>query len=183
MTDTSPANTPNEAIQHTWRHSNGTNRPTPHNRERSVQNGGRGTSRFSPNRAPCVEVHRNLITFSPITLYNLGMAQKIVTIYTDDLTGEESQEAQSHTLSLDGITYEIDLGPDSYEQLLEAVGPFVRAGRKVGRPRAVVKRAPADRLNGDSTKIREWAKESGYTVNGRGRVPANIREAYERAHA
>lgn len=30
------------------------------------------------------------------------MAQKIVTAYTDGLTGEETEEAQKHTSSLDG---------------------------------------------------------------------------------
>ena len=63
------------------------------------------------------------------------MAQKIVTIYMDDLTGEETSEAATHTLSLDGVTYELDLAPDSYDRLLEAVAPFTRAGRKVARAR------------------------------------------------
>jgi hypothetical protein len=35
----------------------------------------------------------------------------------------------------------------------------------------------------DTAKIRAWAKEQGYDVNDRGRVPGNIREAYEKAHA
>ena len=40
------------------------------------------------------------------------------------------------------------------------------------------------RPNGDLriTKIRAWAKENGYEVNDRGRVPASIREAYEKAN-
>ncbi|SEC16664.1 Lsr2 family protein [Streptomyces sp. 2314.4] len=106
------------------------------------------------------------------------MAQKIVTIYTDDLTGEESSEAATHTIALDGVTYEIDLGPDSYDKLLEAVGPFLKAGRKTGRARKLRKGA----VSGDDTAvIRAWAKENGYQVNDRGRVPADIREAYQKA--
>ncbi|GHH80358.1 Lsr2 family protein [Streptomyces sulfonofaciens] len=107
------------------------------------------------------------------------MAQKIVTIYTDDLTGEESTEAATHTFALDGVTYEIDLSPDSYDQLLEALGPFVHAGRKTGKVRG--QRKPAPRAE-DTGAIRVWAKENGYDVNERGRVPANIREAYQKAH-
>ncbi|MGY4969595.1 histone-like nucleoid-structuring protein Lsr2 [Streptomyces nigrescens] len=107
------------------------------------------------------------------------MAQKIVTIYTDDLTGEESSEAATHTIALDGVTYEIDLGPDSYDKLLEAVGPFLQAGRKTGRARKPRLAA----VSGDDTAvIRAWAKENGYPVNDRGRVPADIREAYQKAH-
>ncbi|WP_326617712.1 Lsr2 family protein [Streptomyces decoyicus] len=105
------------------------------------------------------------------------MAQKIVTIYTDDLTGEESSEAATHTFSLDGVSYEIDLGPDSYEQMLEAFGPFIKASRKTGRVRKARKAAASD-----TAAIRAWAKEQGYQVNERGRVPADIREAYQKAH-
>lgn len=107
------------------------------------------------------------------------MAQKIVTIYTDDLTGEESSEAATHTIALDGVTYEIDLGPDSYDKLLEAVGPFLTAGRKTGRAR---KTRNAVVSSQDTAAIRAWAKEQGYQVNERGRVPADIREAYQKAH-
>jgi hypothetical protein len=34
----------------------------------------------------------------------------------------------------------------------------------------------------DTAKIRAWAKEKGYEVNDRGRVPATIREAYDKVH-
>lgn len=109
------------------------------------------------------------------------MAQKIVTIYTDDLTGEETREAATHTLVLDGITYEIDLGPDSYDKLLEAVAPFTTAGRKVGgRRRKNAARSAAGGAT-DTAAVRAWAKENGYEVNERGRVPTSIREAYENA--
>ncbi|MFD9812521.1 Lsr2 family protein [Streptomyces sp. NPDC059080] len=109
------------------------------------------------------------------------MAQKVITVITDDLTGEESSEAATHTIALDGVTYEIDLGPDSYDQLLDAMGPFLKAGRRTraGKARAG-KPAPAGRE--DTAKIRAWAKENGYNVNDRGRVPADIREAYAKAN-
>ncbi|MEU5428228.1 Lsr2 family protein [Streptomyces olivoreticuli] len=113
------------------------------------------------------------------------MAQKIVTIYTDDLTGEESQEAATHTFSLDGVAYEIDLGPDSYEQILTALSPFIGKGRKVGRLKSQggAKRQGGSRTSSqDAAKIRAWAKEQGYNVNDRGRVSAEIREAYDKAN-
>ncbi|MEU9120092.1 Lsr2 family protein [Streptomyces sp. NPDC048506] len=106
------------------------------------------------------------------------MAQKIVTIYTDDLTGEESPEAATHTISIDGVAYEIDLGPDSYDHLMEAMGRFLKAGRKTGRARKPRRAATS---GDDSAAIRTWARGSGYQVSDRGRVPAEIREAYEKA--
>ncbi|MEU2516742.1 histone-like nucleoid-structuring protein Lsr2 [Streptomyces syringium] len=107
--------------------------------------------------------------------------QKIVTIYTDDLTGDESAEAGTHVFSLDGVSYEIDLGPDSYDKLLEALAPFTKAGRRTGKVRKPVSRSTRGGSSKDTASIRSWAKENGYQVNDRGRVPADIREAYERA--
>ena len=47
---------------------------------------------------------------------------------------------------------------------------------------AAERRASAAGGSQDTAKIRAWAKENGYEVNDRGRVPANIREAYEKAN-
>ncbi|MEU9256554.1 Lsr2 family protein [Streptomyces sp. NPDC048270] len=110
------------------------------------------------------------------------MAQKIVTIYTDDLTGEETQEAATHILVLDGIEYEIDLAPDSYDRLLEAVAPFTSVGRRAGRVNRVKATASdASRTSGDTAEIRAWAKANGLQVNDRGRVPKDVRDAYNAA--
>ncbi|MEV5599156.1 Lsr2 family protein [Streptomyces sp. NPDC052496] len=114
------------------------------------------------------------------------MAQKIVTIYTDDLTGEESAEVATHSLAVDGIAYEVDLAPDSYDKLLEAIGPFLKAGRRTGRVKAGAagarKVSGSASGSGETAKIRAWAKENGYEVNERGRVSADIREAYQNAN-
>ncbi|MEV5875781.1 Lsr2 family protein [Streptomyces sp. NPDC052101] len=110
------------------------------------------------------------------------MAQKIVTIYTDDLTGEESTEAATHQIVIDGVAYEVDLGPDSYDKLMEAVSPFLKAGRRVRGSRG--KPSPSHQAGGkkDTAAIRAWAKEAGYEVSNRGRVPGEVREAYAKAH-
>ncbi|MEU6709412.1 histone-like nucleoid-structuring protein Lsr2 [Streptomyces wuyuanensis] len=110
------------------------------------------------------------------------MAQKQVTIFIDDMTGEETAEGATHTFVLNGVEYEIDLSPDSYDQMLEAFSPYLKAGRKVGRGKRGAK-AVRTRLDGPSTaEIREWAKTNGYEVNERGRVPSEVRAAYEAAH-
>lgn len=110
------------------------------------------------------------------------MAQKIVTIYTDDLTGEETHEAATHTFALNGVSYEIDLGPDFYEQMLEAFGLFIKAARKTGRAQGQAAKGSVKAAGEESARIRAWAKENGYEVNGRGRVPAEIRDAYHKVH-
>ncbi|MFE9570382.1 Lsr2 family protein [Streptomyces sp. NPDC006692] len=110
------------------------------------------------------------------------MAQKIVTIYTDDLTGEESAEAATHQVVIDGVAYEVDLGPDSYDKLMEAVGPFLKVGRRIRGSRAKAASPRQAAGASDTAAIRAWAKENGHNINERGRVPADIREAYEKAH-
>ncbi|MER6434625.1 Lsr2 family protein [Streptomyces sp900105245] len=110
------------------------------------------------------------------------MAQKVMTVYTDDLSGDESAEVQTHTFSLDGVNYEIDLVSENYDKLFEALAPFISSGRKIGRTRGAV-RSQARTPDGPSAEeLRIWARENNYEVNDRGRVPASIREAYVKAH-
>lgn len=108
------------------------------------------------------------------------MVQKMITIYTDDLTGKESPEITTHVFSLNGVGYEIDLAPDSYDELADALGRFIEAGRKTGGRTKSSKPRSADGPNAGD--MRAWAKENGYEVNERGRVPKDVREAYEAAN-
>jgi hypothetical protein len=108
------------------------------------------------------------------------MVQRTVTIYTDDLTGAEGEDVVTHAFSVDGVNYEIDLGPDGYQQLLDALGPFVGSGRKVGGARqSTVKRKRT--VGADAARVREWAKSQGIEVNARGRIPAHLVDKYEAA--
>ncbi|MFD5065708.1 Lsr2 family protein [Streptomyces sp. NPDC058394] len=110
------------------------------------------------------------------------MAQKIVTVYTDDLTGEESEEVQTHSFSLNGVKYEIDLMSENYDMLFAALAPFVEAGRKTGRTKTAgrPRKSSGDELT--AGELRAWARKNNYQINDRGRVPASIREAYQGAY-
>ncbi|MBM9504016.1 histone-like nucleoid-structuring protein Lsr2 [Actinacidiphila acididurans] len=117
------------------------------------------------------------------------MAQKVVTLYTDDLTGEESTEIDTYTILVNGAGVEIDLTPESHDRLMEALSPFLHAqgarrvrGTSTGAVRRTRGPATASPKGADSSAIRAWAKEQGYEVNDRGRVSATVREAYEKAH-
>lgn len=111
------------------------------------------------------------------------MAQKVQVLLLDDLSGGEADETV--TFALDGKTYEIDLSADNADKLRTALEPFVKAGRRAGgrggRGRGRVAATGGGPSSQDTAKIRAWAKDNGYEVNDRGRVPANIREAYEKA--
>jgi hypothetical protein len=111
------------------------------------------------------------------------MAQQIITKLIDDLTGKEADE--SLTFGLDGKTYEIDLTTANADKLREILKPYTEAGRKTGGKGGASGRgrgAAAKSSSEDTAAIRAWAKENGYEVNDRGRVPATIREAYAKAN-
>jgi hypothetical protein len=111
------------------------------------------------------------------------MAQKTIVLLTDDLSGGEADETM--TFGLDGKSYEIDLTTKNAEKLRKLLAPYTEAGRKTGgRATGSRGRAVTDKRNGqDTAAIRAWAKANGYDINERGRVPANIREAYEKTGA
>ncbi|TIC89227.1 Lsr2 family protein [Nocardioides sp. GY 10113] len=105
------------------------------------------------------------------------MAQKVNIILVDDIDGSEA--SQTVSFGIDGANYEIDLNDDNAAALREAVATYVGHARKVGR--ATGKRT-AKASDGPSAKeIRDWARSNGYEVPDRGRIPAEVREAFDAA--
>ncbi len=102
------------------------------------------------------------------------MAQKIQTLFIDDLDGSEADG--TIRFGLDGTDYEIDLNTQHAQALREALAPYVTAARRAGggarRPARGVRKALAGEPN--TTEVREWAKAQGIEVKDRGRVPAEL---------
>ncbi|TGB05722.1 Lsr2 family protein [Streptomyces sp. MZ04] len=111
------------------------------------------------------------------------MAQKVQVLLVDDLDGGEADETV--TFALDGKSYEIDLTTANADKLRGLLEPYLKGGRRTGgRGSAGRGKARAAATGGgqDTAAIRAWAKDNGFEVNDRGRVPASIREAYEKAN-
>lgn len=110
------------------------------------------------------------------------MAQKVQIILEDDLDGGEADETVS--FALDGTSYEIDLNEANATKMREALAPYVGHARKVTGSRGA--RRGAAKSSGGSgpspKEVREWARENGHEVPDRGRIPAEVREAYDAAH-
>lgn len=107
------------------------------------------------------------------------MAQRVQVILEDDFEGGSADE--SIAFGLDGAEYEIDLSAENAAQFRDVLAPWVANARKTGgrRKRGTKKQT----ASGPGTaEIRAWAQENGYEVSSRGRVPAEIREAYAQAH-
>ena len=105
------------------------------------------------------------------------MAQKIQTLFIDDIDGGEAEGTVR--FALDGSEYEIDLSAKHSEELHTALGKYVTHARKVGGAARRAGRAAgraAKSANGavNTTEIRNWARENGYDIKDRGRVPADL---------
>lgn len=114
------------------------------------------------------------------------MAQKVQVVLVDDLDGGTAEETVS--FALDGVSYEIDLSAANAAALREAFASWVGHARRVGgRGRSTTRRSGggsasgggSSRSSNESGAIREWARANGHTVNERGRIPAEIKAAYE----
>jgi len=122
------------------------------------------------------------------------MARKIVHQLVDDIDGTILDVGSGETIyfALDGVAYEIDLTDANATALRDALAPYVAAGRSVSSGRSGSSGSSGSSGGGagkrrrsgqqDYSAIRAWAKDNGYLVSERGRVPAAVAEAYEAAH-
>ena len=109
------------------------------------------------------------------------MAQKVNIVLVDDLDGGPADE--NVRFGLDGTNYDIDLSAANAAELRSALERYVAAGRKSSGGRAARTKAPSGGRGNESAQIRQWARDNGYTVNSRGRIQAEIQEAYQKAHS
>lgn len=109
------------------------------------------------------------------------MAQRVNVQLIDDM--DQSEAAETVTFALDGVTYEIDLSEKNAQQLRNDLATWIEHGRRISGRRSTTRKTRQDQSTSTTTEIRAWAEQNGYTVSKRGRVSAEIREAYEKAHA
>jgi Lsr2 len=113
------------------------------------------------------------------------MAQKVTVSLIDDLDGDQADETVE--FGLDGKNYEIDLSSGNANKLRDALQAYVAAARRPGGRRrsggggggaagAASRRPSVDREQNQA--IRDWARKRGMKVSDRGRIPADVLEAY-----
>jgi hypothetical protein len=122
----------------------------------------------------------------------MAMAQRVNVILVDDLDGTDADETL--TFGIDGSDYEIDLSSAHADELRQMLAPYIgvarrsrakrRGGRSSGSSGASSSASARGRSGGGTSpaEIRQWARENGWEVPERGRVAADVREAYEAAH-
>jgi nucleoid-associated protein Lsr2 len=115
------------------------------------------------------------------------VAQKVLVALVDDVDGSEADE--SVKFALDGVAYEIDLSSKNAQKLRGVLEPYVEVARRTGgrasrgRGRPPTLAAAGGSSGGrkaETAEIRAWAKAQGYDVSDRGRIPADIIDAFHK---
>lgn len=107
--------------------------------------------------------------------------------FVDDLEGGQADETVSFTL--DGTHFEIDLSAGNAGQLRQTLAPFLAAARRASPTagRSGTARGPhrsnRAEARAHNRALRAWARENGYTVSERGRIPHEVLSAYDTARA
>jgi hypothetical protein len=107
------------------------------------------------------------------------MAQKVHIVLVDDIDQTDAEETVA--FGLDGKEYAIDLNKKNAKALRDALGPYLAHARAVSSTR---RRGSSAKAAGGTApaEIRSWARDNGFEVPDRGRVSAEVREAYAAAH-
>lgn len=112
------------------------------------------------------------------------MAQRVQIILEDDVDGSDAN--QTVQFAVDGAAYEIDLSDQHATQLREAFATWVGAARKTGRStsnRGTSSRASSSKADpAILDTMRKWGRAHGYQVSDRGRIPKQLKDAYDRDH-
>jgi hypothetical protein len=122
------------------------------------------------------------------------MATMTTVSLVDDLDGTVA--AETVAFSLDGANYEIDLTDKNAKKLRDALANFVSNARRIDGARRVTatrgaKAKPAKAAKSSvrtapdreqTAAIREWARAAGFAVSERGRLSAEVLDAFESAH-
>ncbi len=109
------------------------------------------------------------------------MAQRVHIVLEDDLDGSPATETVS--FALDGRAYEIDLNDKNAAKLRDALAPYVGVARSAGSTaRSGGRRSKVTSLGPSAREIRDWARSNGHKVPDRGRIPAEVRSAFDAAH-
>lgn len=107
------------------------------------------------------------------------MAQKVQTLFIDDIDGGEAEGTVR--FALDGSEYEIDLSAKHSDELRDALRNYIAHARKVGGGARRGARGARKPSSIDTVAVRAWARENGFDIKERGRVPAEVVAKYRQA--
>ena len=108
------------------------------------------------------------------------MAQQVQTLFIDDIDGGAAEGTVR--FALDGTDYEIDLSGKHSGELHDALRRYIDHARKVGGTARRPGARPGRKASAmDTVAVRAWARENGFEIKDRGRVPADLVAKYQAA--
>ena len=112
------------------------------------------------------------------------MALKEITQYFDDIdqTPLTENEVNVVRFGLGGNSYVMDLSEENARRFREMLEPYVQVARRERMTTTTRRRGTTTPRNSRAAQIRQWAQEQGKEVADRGKIPAEIVEAYNAAH-
>ena len=100
------------------------------------------------------------------------MARRTVVRLIDDIDGGEALTTVQ--FMLDDVDYEIELNLGHSDFIRQTLERYIAAARVTRKPPGrTLYRRPSNKT------VREWANANGYSIHGRGRVPADVLRAYQ----
>lgn len=118
------------------------------------------------------------------------MAQHTIVTMVDDLDGTHGDDTNPVTavdFALDGQGYEIDLTAANAGELRNFLAAFIAHARKAttttkrAAPASSGKVTPRPSVDREQNQaIRDWARRSGAAISDRGRIPAEVVDAYHK---
>jgi hypothetical protein len=139
---------------------------------------GRGAPESNCQRCDKAVIVRAL-GFGPGICYSYSMAKQTQIILIDDLSGETIADGKGGTVTfgLDGVEYAIDLTDKNADKLRTALSSYVAGATRVGRKSGT--RGTRSQSGPSAREVRDWARSNGFKVPDRGRIPNDVREAFD----
>ncbi|WKD60008.1 histone-like nucleoid-structuring protein Lsr2 [Corynebacterium caspium] len=113
------------------------------------------------------------------------MARKEVIKYFDDLDGTELDSSQVNILrfAFQGKSYYLDLSPENAEEFQEIMERYIQhAHVDTAASTGNSRNNTIARRDYNPTKVRVWARQAGYQISERGKIPHEIIAAYRAAN-
>jgi hypothetical protein len=127
------------------------------------------------------------------------VATQVVTSLIDDIDGSAIDDGAGESIefAVNGVEYVIDLKTKNANEFHRKLDYYIEHATRVGgrrRKPAAAGTAPAaksaskaatstaKRDPAQTRAIRQWASDEGYEISERGRIPADVEEAYNAAH-
>lgn len=127
-----------------------------------------------------------------VSSYYPAMAKKVLYLTSCDQPHEGDEPVTDGVITVEfgyeGKTYETELCPEHVDEYHHWMSDYLDHGARLkSGGRVAVKASGAakkvrQKAGNDVAAIREWAKEHGHKVSGRGRISADVKKAYEDAH-